>query len=99
MLYGGGKRHIFEGKFIFKCVETQIFLNCHIFPLKKKYFFLCCADPYVKIWLLFGEKRVDKKKTPVYKCNLNPTFNQVHCKKIFSFLFIGIGGCVLGLDS
>lgn len=26
---------------------------------------------------MFGEKRVDKKKTPIYKCNLNPTFNQV----------------------
>jgi len=34
------------------------------------------SDPYVKVWLLFGEKRVDKKKTPIYKCNLNPTFNQ-----------------------
>ncbi|XP_023327507.1 synaptotagmin-2 [Eurytemora carolleeae] len=33
------------------------------------------SDPYVKIWLFFGEKRVDKKKTPIYKCNLNPTFN------------------------
>ena len=36
-----------------------------------------CSDPYVKVWLMFGEKRVEKKKTPVYKCNLNPTFNQV----------------------
>ena len=34
-------------------------------------------DPYVKVWLMFGEKKVEKKKTPVYKCNLNPTFNQV----------------------
>jgi len=34
------------------------------------------SDPYVKVWLMFGEKRVEKKKTPVYKCNLNPTFNQ-----------------------
>ena len=24
---------------------------------------------------MFGEKRVEKKKTPVYKCNLNPIFN------------------------
>ena len=36
-----------------------------------------CADPYVKVWLVFGEKRLEKKKTPVYKCNLSPTFNQV----------------------
>jgi hypothetical protein len=91
------KRLIFEGKFIFKCVETQIFLDYHIFSLNKNTFFFCCADPYVKIWLLFGEKRVDKKKTPVYKCNLNPTFNQVHCKNIF-FLFYS-GGCVVGKDS
>jgi hypothetical protein len=39
--------------------------------------FFSCSDPYVKVWLMFGEKRVEKKKTPVYKCNLNPTFNQV----------------------
>ena len=26
---------------------------------------------------MFGEKRVEKKKTPVYKCNLDPTFSQV----------------------
>ena len=25
---------------------------------------------------MFGDKRVEKKKTPVYKCNLNPMFNQ-----------------------
>ena len=36
----------------------------------------------MKVWLLFGEKRVDKKKTPIYKCNLNPTFNQVKSLKI-----------------
>lgn len=33
------------------------------------------TDPYVKVWLMFGDKRVEKKKTPVYKCNLNPIFN------------------------
>lgn len=33
------------------------------------------SDPYVKVWLMFGDKRVEKKKTPVYKCNLNPIFN------------------------
>ena len=33
------------------------------------------SDPYVKVWLMFGEKRVEKKKTPIYKCNLNPIFN------------------------
>merc|ERR1719483_1616201 len=34
------------------------------------------SDPYVKVWLMFGERKVEKKKTPVYKCNLNPIFNQ-----------------------
>ena len=24
---------------------------------------------------MFGEKRVEKKKTVIYKCNLNPIFN------------------------
>jgi len=33
------------------------------------------SDPYVKVWLMFGDRRVEKKKTPVYKCNLNPIFN------------------------
>ena len=33
------------------------------------------SDPYVKVWLMFGDKRVEKKKTPIYKCNLNPIFN------------------------
>ena len=37
--------------------------------------FIFSADPYVKVWLMFGEKRVEKKKTPIYKCNLNPIFN------------------------
>ena len=35
------------------------------------------SDPYVKCWLLLGGKKVEKRKSPVYKCNLNPTFNQV----------------------
>ena len=42
----------------------------------------CSSDPYVKVWLVFGEKRVEKKKTMIYKCNLNPTFNQVTIKNI-----------------
>ena len=24
------------------------------------------ADPYVKVWLMFGDKRVEKKKTVIY---------------------------------
>ncbi|XP_055690378.1 synaptotagmin-7 [Lutzomyia longipalpis] len=34
------------------------------------------SDPYVKVWLQFGEKRVDKRKTPIFKCTLNPIFNE-----------------------
>lgn len=41
------------------------FLNIVIFFL----------DPYVKVWLQFGDKRVEKRKTAIYKCTLNPVFN------------------------
>ncbi|KAG8226140.1 hypothetical protein J437_LFUL005801 [Ladona fulva] len=34
------------------------------------------ADPYVKVWLQFGEKRIEKRKTPIFKCTLNPIFNE-----------------------
>ena len=38
---------------------------------------ICClADPYVKIWLLYRGKRVEKKKTPVIKNTLHPNFSQ-----------------------
>lgn len=33
------------------------------------------SDPYVKVWLQFGDKRIEKRKTPIFKCNLNPHFN------------------------
>ncbi|RLU20841.1 hypothetical protein DMN91_007455 [Ooceraea biroi] len=35
------------------------------------------SDPYVKVWLQFGDKRVEKRKTPIFKCTLNPVFNEV----------------------
>lgn len=35
------------------------------------------ADPYVKVWLQFGDKRIEKRKTPIFKCTLNPIFNEV----------------------
>ena len=31
----------------------------------------------MKVWLWFGEKRVEKRKTLIYKNNLNPVFDQV----------------------
>lgn len=30
----------------------------------------------MKVWLQFGEKRVEKRKTPIFKCTLNPVFNE-----------------------
>ncbi|XP_016836474.1 synaptotagmin-7 isoform X3 [Nasonia vitripennis] len=34
------------------------------------------SDPYVKVWLQFGDKRIEKRKTEIYKCTLNPVFNE-----------------------
>uniref|UniRef100_UPI00358E8B21 synaptotagmin-7 isoform X3 n=1 Tax=Myxine glutinosa TaxID=7769 RepID=UPI00358E8B21 len=34
------------------------------------------SDPYVKVWLMHKEKKVEKMKTEVLKNNLNPVFNQ-----------------------
>jgi len=34
------------------------------------------ADPYVKIYLLFNNQRIAKKKTHVKKRTLNPVFNE-----------------------
>ncbi|XP_058501587.1 rabphilin-3A-like isoform X1 [Solea solea] len=34
------------------------------------------SDPYVKVWLMHKDKRVEKKKTVTMKCCLNPIFNE-----------------------
>ena len=34
------------------------------------------TDPYVKIYLLYNEQRIAKKKTHVKKRTLNPVFNE-----------------------
>jgi len=34
------------------------------------------ADPYVKIWLIQNGKRVEKKKTAIFKRTLNPEFGE-----------------------
>lgn len=33
-------------------------------------------DPYVKVNIFYGRKRIAKKKTHVKKCTLNPVFNE-----------------------
>ncbi len=43
---------------------------------KNQFFYCRFTDPYVKVWLYFGDKRMEKRKTPVYKCNLEPVFNE-----------------------
>ena len=37
---------------------------------------VCCADPYVKVWLIQNGRRVVKKKTLVLKRTLSPQFNE-----------------------
>ncbi|XP_074646740.1 synaptotagmin-7-like isoform X2 [Tubulanus polymorphus] len=34
------------------------------------------SDPYVKIWLQYGGRRVEKKKTTIKKRTLNPVYNE-----------------------
>ncbi|KAK3581879.1 hypothetical protein CHS0354_003188 [Potamilus streckersoni] len=34
------------------------------------------SDPYVKIWLMYGKEKVEKKKTTIKMRNLNPVFNE-----------------------
>ncbi|XP_022235798.1 synaptotagmin-7-like [Limulus polyphemus] len=34
------------------------------------------SDPYVKVWLHRGDKRVEKKKTKIHNRTLNPVFNE-----------------------
>ena len=41
-----------------------------------KYKFLWISDPYVKIYLLYNDQRIAKKKTHVKKRTLNPVFNE-----------------------
>lgn len=40
------------------------------------FFSLAAPDPYVKVNVYYGRKRIAKKKTHVKKCTLNPVFNE-----------------------
>lgn len=40
------------------------------------FLFATVVDPYVKVWLQHGEKRVEKKKTCIIKRTLNPVYNE-----------------------
>lgn len=61
-------------------LTPKITLHGHLHPL------LSCnllrsacvrvADPYVKVWLMHKDKRVEKKKTVTMKRCLNPVFNE-----------------------
>lgn len=37
---------------------------------------LSAADPYVKVWLMYGKERQEKKKTTIKKRTLNPIYNE-----------------------
>lgn len=48
--------------------------HTHSVPLTLHCYHL--PDPYVKVWLMYKDKRVEKKKTVTKKRNLNPIFNE-----------------------
>lgn len=44
--------------------------------VQNNYFISKIIDPYVKLYLIQGGKRIKKKKTSIKKCTLNPYFNE-----------------------
>ena len=47
-----------------------------MFKFNLFFIFIFFIDPFVKVSLLQGGRRVKKKKTSVRKCNCNPTWNE-----------------------
>lgn len=59
-----------KGNVVIVILNTNLIIKLFIFM-----WILLHTDPYCKVWLTFGDKRVEKRKTPIYKCTLNPVFN------------------------
>eukprot|EP00096_Caligus_rogercresseyi_P007563 TRINITY_DN2547_c0_g1_i2.p1 TRINITY_DN2547_c0_g1~~TRINITY_DN2547_c0_g1_i2.p1 ORF type:complete len:125 (+),score=27.28 TRINITY_DN2547_c0_g1_i2:101-475(+) len=49
-------------------------MHCNALHLTESH--VLFLDPYVKIYLLYNDQRIAKKKTAVKKRTLNPVFNQ-----------------------
>ncbi|KAJ7307372.1 hypothetical protein JRQ81_009385 [Phrynocephalus forsythii] len=56
------------------------------------------SDPYVKVNVYYGRKRIAKKKTHVKKCTLNPVFNESFIYDIPTELLPGVSIEFLAID-
>ena len=59
-------------------ISSQIlFCSSRLWSFEIKYWIICSvSDPYVKIYLMYNNQRISKKKTHVKKRTLNPVFNE-----------------------